>query len=531
MSLAPPPSAASNNLVAEALARAQALAKSGKRPGDQIEEPQAKKPLNMMQQQDGAITEQIYVPDNMVGLLIGRGGENITRMQQESQCKIQMAPDSQGQPTRLCTLTGVPHAVAAAKDQINAVIANDGRGMKGGGGGGGGGGMGGGMGGGGAFEMMLEGPLVARVIGKGGENIKRLQEETGAKIVIIQDTKEVADQKPLRISGPPDKIEYAKTRVLQVIEEERAKLGMAPGGGAGRGRGGFRGGRGGGPGGPGGFRGGRGGGGGGGRGGGWGGNGGGAPGGNYEITENFSVPSNKVGLVMGKGGETIKQICQQSGAHCQVDKTAPDTAKEKNILVKGTPDAVEAAKRMIAEKVGQGYHPGGGASGGGNNSFNGGGYHQPEPQFGGYNDGGHGGGGYGGGGPAPNAPAPQPGGVQVNPATGQPDYSAQWIEYYRSLGMIKEAEMIENQVRGGGGNQPQAAPAPAPQPAAAAPVQQQAPDYSAQWAEYYRSVGKIAEAEAIEKNMRAKSGSVPPAGFPQPGYGAPQPGYGQPGYY
>ena len=44
----------------------------------------------------------------------------------------------------------------------------------------------GGGGGGGAFEMMLEGPLVARVIGKGGENIKRLQEETGAKIVIIQ---------------------------------------------------------------------------------------------------------------------------------------------------------------------------------------------------------------------------------------------------------------------------------------------------------------------------------------------------------
>ena len=55
-------------------------------------------------------------------------------MQQESQCKIQMAPDGQGRPTRLCTLTGLPHAVEAAKQQVNAVIANDGRGMKGGGG-------------------------------------------------------------------------------------------------------------------------------------------------------------------------------------------------------------------------------------------------------------------------------------------------------------------------------------------------------------------------------------------------------------
>merc|ERR1719370_677189 len=113
--------------------------------------------------QEGAITEQIYVPDNMVGLLIGRGGENITRMQQNSQCKIQMSQDSQGQPTRLCTLTGPPEAINAAKAQINNVIANDGRGNRQIGGGG----MGGMGNGGGAFEMMLEGPLVARVIGKG----------------------------------------------------------------------------------------------------------------------------------------------------------------------------------------------------------------------------------------------------------------------------------------------------------------------------------------------------------------------------
>nr|2BN5_A Chain A, PSI [Drosophila melanogaster]2BN6_A Chain A, PSI [Drosophila melanogaster] len=29
-------------------------------------------------------------------------------------------------------------------------------------------------------------------------------------------------------------------------------------------------------------------------------------------------------------------------------------------------------------------------------------------------------------------------------------------------------------------------------------------DYSAQWAEYYRSVGKIEEAEAIEKTLKNK---------------------------
>ena len=37
---------------------------------------------------------------------------------------------------------------------------------------------------------------------------------------------------------------------------------------------------------------------------------------------------------MGKGGETIKSICAQSGAHCQVDKTAPEGAREKTIVIK-----------------------------------------------------------------------------------------------------------------------------------------------------------------------------------------------------
>lgn len=480
----------------------------------------------------GVTSEQIMVPDKMVGMIIGRGGEQITRLQADSGCKIQMAQDSGGMPDRMCTLTGPANAIAQAKAMIDGIIS----GGEVVGGAGGRPPMGGG---GGQVEMMVPGHKVGLIIGKGGETIKMLQEQTGAKIIIIQESNEPTEQKPLRISGAPEAVEEARQKCLEIINQNEN------GGGFRGGRGGGGGGRGGGMGGRGGF-GGRGGGRGGGAGGGPGGAGwptGGRPG---EKQEMVLVPASKVGLVIGKGGETIKSINQSSGAHCEIDKQAPADAKEKHFIIRGPPDAVERAKNMVLEKIGliqgTGYgsfpgqtfnSPSGGGGGGGYNHHSGGGgdyYQQPAS----------------GGGGAPNQPA-------INPATGQPDYSQQWAEYYRSLGMTREAEMIEQGhqpapggPQGGGGG----APAQPAQPAAAAGggAAGGSADYSAQWAEYYRSIGKVKEAEAIENQIRAKGGPGGPPGGPpggQPGYpgqSGGQPQYGgqqgypgqpqpQPGYY
>ena len=72
-----------------------------------------------------------------------------------------MAPDASGNAERQCTLSGMPSAIATAKNAITSIIANEGS-MRGGGGGGGGyGGGGGGAGaGGGFFEMMVPGHKV-----------------------------------------------------------------------------------------------------------------------------------------------------------------------------------------------------------------------------------------------------------------------------------------------------------------------------------------------------------------------------------
>lgn len=88
--------------------------------------------------------------------------------------------------------------------------------------------------------------------------------------------------------------------------------------------------------------------------------GGGAPGGGWgpdradaQMEVTFVVPSNKCGVIIGKGGETIKQINQQSGAHCELDRRATGTTpgSDKTFVIRGSPDQVENCKRIISEKV------------------------------------------------------------------------------------------------------------------------------------------------------------------------------------
>lgn len=104
---------------------------------------------------------------------------------------------------------------------------------------------------------------------------------------------------------------------------------------------------------------------------------------------------------------------------------------------------------------------------------------------------------------------------------GQQDYTEQWIEYLRAQGQHQQADALAAQAKaakqaeGGQGN-------PAPPGTGAngnsngqhnananqAAGGQQA-DYSQAWADHYRAIGKIQEAEAIEAFIKSqKVGSV-----------------------
>jgi hypothetical protein len=57
-------------------------------------------------------------------------------------------------------------------------------------------------------------------------------------------------------------------------------------------------------------------------------------------------------FALSAGGETIKQINQQTGAHCELDRRPPPNPAEKVFVIRGSPDQIEQAKRIISEKIG-----------------------------------------------------------------------------------------------------------------------------------------------------------------------------------
>ena len=70
-------------------------------------------------------------------------------------------------------------------------------------------------------EMMVPGHKVELIIGKGRQTIKMLQEQTGAKIVIIEESRKPTEQKPLRISGSPESVEEAKAKVMDILGQKK----------------------------------------------------------------------------------------------------------------------------------------------------------------------------------------------------------------------------------------------------------------------------------------------------------------------
>ncbi|KAJ4843911.1 hypothetical protein Tsubulata_034437 [Turnera subulata] len=174
---------------------------------------------------DGQTTSRkMEVPNDKVGVLIGKGGETIRYLQFNSGAKIQITRDAEADPhstMRPVELIGTITSIKKAEKLINAVIAEAdaggspslvARGM--------------------AsvqnaivgdqLEMQVPNEKVGLIIGRGGDTIKGLQARSGARIQLIPQHPPEGDgskERTVRVTGDRRQIELAREMILDVMSQ------------------------------------------------------------------------------------------------------------------------------------------------------------------------------------------------------------------------------------------------------------------------------------------------------------------------
>uniref|UniRef100_A0A1I7U379 KH domain-containing protein n=1 Tax=Caenorhabditis tropicalis TaxID=1561998 RepID=A0A1I7U379_9PELO len=403
----------------------------------------------------GELTEEMLIPADKIGLVIGKGGETIRTIQDQAGLRscnvVQATTNATGQPKPF-RMVGTPTAIETAKALVHNIMNNT-QGTAS---------MlqrpahqstGGQYGSYGGQEAQAKGEVIVprvsagMIIGKGGEMIKRLANETGTKIQFKPDTNPNSEDRVAVIMGTRDQIYRATERITEIVNRSAKNNGqLGPGNGSNAGQSVFY----------------------------------------------LHVPAGKCGLVIGKGGENIKQIERETGAVCGLAPASEQKNDDEKVFeIKGSPFQIHHASHLVKIKVGE-IAPNTPVP-----PLQGGSAYQTQQQqqvifSGGVQNGGYQGVASGGFIQQPQAQqygiqqqqqwVSQNGGVSqhhvptdiyqnsiqqpqvatstvvlpqqaadnspaVNPTTGAPDYSAQWAAYYRSIGLVEQAAMVESQMR------------------------------------------------------------------------------------
>ncbi|KAH0777823.1 hypothetical protein KY290_009234 [Solanum tuberosum] len=199
-------------------------------PGDIQEEPSAEPPemegVQLDQEHpasdDQTITRKMEVPNNKVGVLIGKSGDTIRYLQYNSGAKIQIMRDADTDPhaaSRPVELIGTLENINKAEKLIKDVIAEAD------------------AGGspalvargfgtvqavvGEQIEIHVPNEKVGLIIGKGGDTIKSLQTRSGARIQLVplpSDGKE-SKERTVRVTGDKKQIEMAREMIKEVMSQ------------------------------------------------------------------------------------------------------------------------------------------------------------------------------------------------------------------------------------------------------------------------------------------------------------------------
>ena len=310
-------------------------------------------------------TETVTVDSRMVGLIIGRNGENLTRVERETGARVQFVTGPEGSgPRRQCKISGSQRQRDDAKREIYQVIDDNGGSR------GAGAGVSAAAGsaakgrdnqpalreGENSIQIMVPDRTVGLIIGRGGETIRDLQERSGCHVNIVGENKSVNGMRPVNLIGNHQSAGHARELIMEIVDSDTKSTGGA-GGAVGSGSnqrqqsrpndifyGGDQ-----------------------------------VAGGSDKINESIVVPSDSVGMIIGKGGETIKEMQNFTGCKINVSQPKPPDV-EREIGLIGTRNAIENAKRAIWEKVDSVKDKTGRGRGGRETDHYGGDYSQQETQ-------------------------------------------------------------------------------------------------------------------------------------------------------
>ncbi|KAL9089092.1 MAG: hypothetical protein Q9165_005905 [Trypethelium subeluteriae] len=263
----------------------------------------------------------------MVGLIIGRNGENLTRVERETGARVQFVTGPEGSgPRRQCKISGSQRQRDDAKREIYQVIDDNGGSR---------GGSASAKGkdnqpalreGENSIQILVPDRTVGLIIGRGGETIRDLQDRSGCHVNIVGENKSVNGMRPVNLIGNHQAATRARELIMEIVDSDTKSIGTGVASSAttnqrqqGRANDIFYGGD-------------------------------QVAGGSDKITESIIVPSDSVGMIIGKGGETIKDMQNLTACKINVSQPKPPDV-EREIGLIGTRNAIESAKQAIWEKV------------------------------------------------------------------------------------------------------------------------------------------------------------------------------------
>uniref|UniRef100_A0A7S1XDL3 K Homology domain-containing protein n=1 Tax=Compsopogon caeruleus TaxID=31354 RepID=A0A7S1XDL3_9RHOD len=280
-------------------------------------------------------TAVVPVPREAVGFVIGKGGQSLKELMTKSGTHIEMDPNHQDEGLAKSTadffVTGTRFQIDTARALIlrkvaavlqgRSLVAPDSdspnvaeleiSGQE-------------------TVELWAPGDRIGMIIGTGGQVIRNLQERSSAAIAVHNEKVNAKGEKLVTIAGGKEEVKAALSLIDAILKKPKpvpnalssgllppshtplqfyGSLASAP-----------------------------------------------ASDPRCELTRVVYVPNSCVGIIIGKGGETIRDLQLRSGAHVKVtpDKEAPVGAAERSVTIWGSPGCVDLAHCLVNDLVREG---------------------------------------------------------------------------------------------------------------------------------------------------------------------------------